>query len=476
MRALMISLLIAAAGLSGCSGEGGDGPIAVSVIGAMPRRLDPNRQPLAPSDAVLIGATAQGLVRFDGAGQAEPGVAIRWAVSDNGLYYTFRIDGGRVTAQEVARRLRQSLARTSRNPLRPVLGAIDEIVAVTPEVVELRLHAPRPNLLQLLAQPEMTLAPTKGQTGPFRIAARSTRSLLLAPIDPGDGLDEQELARGTVRLRGERAALALARFDAGEAAVILGGTFRDLPLVRAAGIAPRLLQLDPVSGLFGLSFLDTQGFLGSVENRRALAMAIDRDRLAGAFRVPNWGIATSLVPPGLEDLPTPATPDWNDTPLAQRRAIAAEAVARWSSAANGAFPVLRIALPNGPGANLLFGAIRRDWRAIGVAVERVAPNAPAEIGLIDAVAPADIASWYLRGFTCDRSRACSEQADASLVAASKATTLEERTAQLADADARLAAITAFIPLAGPLRWSVVAPKLRGFQPNPRGVHPLNHLR
>ncbi|MDB5662552.1 MAG: extracellular solute-binding protein, partial [Sphingomonas bacterium] len=121
MRALMISLLIAAAGLSGCSGEGGDGPIAVSVIGAMPRRLDPNRQPLAPSDAVLIGATAQGLVRFDGAGQAEPGVAIRWAVSDNGLYYTFRIDGGRVTAQEVARRLRQSLARTSRNPLRPVL-------------------------------------------------------------------------------------------------------------------------------------------------------------------------------------------------------------------------------------------------------------------------------------------------------------------------------------------------------------------
>lgn len=475
MRPAAALLLFALA--TGCSDKGSDGPVAVSVIGAAPALADADRRPLPPASAMLMAATAQGLVRFDGAGQIEPGVAIRWAVSDDGLYYTFRIDAdGTIGAEEAARRLRRAIQPGSRNALKPVLGAIDEIVAVTPEVIEVRLHAPRPNLLQLFAQPELGILRGTGGAGPFRVASRSDGAMLLDPVglDAAD-LDEAARQRRQVRLRAERAALAIARFQVRDTAAVLGGSFVDLPLVRSAASPERMLRFDPVQGLFGLAFGNADGFLGSVENRRALAMAIDRDRLGGLFGATDWRPAITLLPAGIADLATPARPDWSDTPLPERRAIAADAVARWT-AANGGAPLLRIALPTGPGSNLLFGAIRQDWAAVGVRAERVAESAAADLRLIDAVAPSDVSSWYLRRFACESSRICSGQADVALIAARDATTLAERTARLAEADARLAEISVFIPLAMPLRWSLVARRLDGFQTNVRGVHPLDHLR
>ena len=61
-----------------------------------------------------------------------------------------------------------SSRRRSRNPLKDTLGAVDEIVAMTDRVIEIRLRAPRPNLLQLLAQPEFALAPRRPGQRPVR--------------------------------------------------------------------------------------------------------------------------------------------------------------------------------------------------------------------------------------------------------------------------------------------------------------------
>ena len=44
------------------------------------------------------------------------------------------------------------------------------------------------------------------------------------------------------------------------------------------------------------------------------------------------------------------------------------------------------------------------------------------------------------------------------------------------ADAALATDTPFIPIARPLRWSLVAMRLRQWRPNTRAWHPLNRLR
>jgi peptide/nickel transport system substrate-binding protein len=51
----------------------------------------------------------------------------------------------------------------------------------------------------------------------------------------------------------------------------------------------------------------------------------------------------------------------------------------------------------------------------------------------------------------------------------------ERQALLASADRTLADLTPFIPLTAPIRWSLVSPRLTGFQANPFGRHFLGSL-
>jgi ABC-type transport system substrate-binding protein len=51
----------------------------------------------------------------------------------------------------------------------------------------------------------------------------------------------------------------------------------------------------------------------------------------------------------------------------------------------------------------------------------------------------------------------------------------ERARLYAEADRAIMAEQLYIPLARPLRWSLVAPQLTGFAANVTGHHPLNTL-
>jgi len=128
-------------------------------------------------------------------------------------------------------------------------------------------------------------------------------------------------------------------------------------------------------------------------------------------------------------------------------------------------------MPDGPGYRLAFAYLQRDWRMIGVQSERVAMGAPAELVLVDQVAPANLASWYLRHFTCEASALCDPAADQALLAARLAPRAADRQAQLANADRILTGLVPFIPLTAPVRWSLVAPRLTGFRPNAFARHP-----
>ena len=206
-------LLICAALALGSCGEPRGGLIAVSAIGAPPRLLNPNLQPLDPPAAFLAEAVAQGLVRFDAAGEIEPALAQSWIVSDDGLRYTFRIrrstwpDGSPITAEQVAGRLRAAASRASRNPLKPVLGGIESITAMTDAVLEIGLRGPRPNLLQLLAQPEMAIVFGGMGSGPYQAGGTSGGAPLLS-LPAGE--DGEPSAEPPILLRGEGAALAVA--------------------------------------------------------------------------------------------------------------------------------------------------------------------------------------------------------------------------------------------------------------------------
>jgi oligopeptide transport system substrate-binding protein len=474
LAAMAIRKLLAAGAalllLSACTREE-TGPVTVSAIGGAPALANPNLAALDAPSAFLAEAAAQGLVRFDPDGEIEPALAQSWIVSDDGLRYTFRLrridwpDGGRVTAQQVVARLRAAVAGPSRNPLKPILGLIAAIEPMTDEVLEFTLRAPRPNFLQLLAQPELAILRDDRGTGPYRAAAAPDGSLLLT-LPPPDDEDAPPPPAPAIALRGERAPLAVARFAAGAAELVVGGTAGDLPIARAATLPGAALQFDPVAGLFGLVFQRAEGPLAEPAARRALAMAVDRDAIVAALAIPGLLPRASLLPPGLEEVPAPAAPDWAAVPFVLRRQQAAAAL-RTLAAPAGDQPIrLRVAMPDGPGYRLIFAYLARDWRAVGVTAERVAAtDATADLRFVDTVAPAAMAAWYLRNFTCEANRVCSAEADAALAAARETPNMAERRQLLANADALIGGAAIFVPIAAPVRWALVAPRLTGFRRN-----------
>jgi peptide/nickel transport system substrate-binding protein len=168
---------------------------------------------------------------------------------------------------------------------------------------------------------------------------------------------------------------------------------------------------------------------------------------------------------------TPAQPFWAAMPLAQRRAVAARTIA-----ALGPAPLeLRVAVPDGPGYHILFAYLRAGWRTIGVEALAVGPGETADLRMVDEVAPATMASWYLRNFTCAASPVCDAEADAAMDAARIAPTISDRRDLLSEADQRLRDVTAFIPLAAPVRWSLVSRRLTGFESNIFGYHAAGEL-
>ncbi|HEY0314248.1 MAG TPA: ABC transporter substrate-binding protein [Allosphingosinicella sp.] len=455
------------------------GPIAVSAVGGTPRLANPSRDAVDPPSAYLLQTAAQGLVRFDADGDISQGLAQSWIISDDGLRYTFRLarakwpDGTPITADEVVARLKAVSAPGSRNPLKPAMGAVDEIVGMTEEVLEIGLKAPRPNFLQLLAQPDLAILRNGTGAGPFRVAGQTGGVLRLSP-PKSDDEESDRRPPPDVLLRGDSAGAAIARFEQRQAALVLGGTAADLPLARAARVpGGASLVFDPVAGLFGFAFTPVlEGPLASADARQALSMAVDRAAIAVALGAPNLQPRESMLPPGVEGLAAPAVPAWTGGTMPMRRALAARTLA---PLLKGSKLHLRVALPEGPGYRVAFAILRRDWAAIGVTAERVGPAAPADLRLVDEVAPASLASWYLRHFECGGGLVCDTAADQAMEAARNAQSQDARRAALAEADRILAGAAPFIEIAAPVRWSLVAPRLTGFRPNPFGRHPAGEL-
>lgn len=466
----------------GCSQRPDAGPVVASTIGSRPELTDAAAGHSSLADRVLRDSTAQGLVRFDAAGQIEPGLAERWTVIDNGMSYIFRLreaewgDGRRVTAGDVVTVLDRELNPRSRNPLAPYLSAIDEAVEMTPEVIEVRLKRPRPDLLKLFAQPELNILRVHppGGSGPFRIARRTTNGVVLRPVfDPARVEADEFTEPGpsqTVELIGERASRAVTRFMAHQSDVVLGGNYVDWPLLPIAGVAPANLRVDPAAGLFGLAIAHRTGFLADPANRAALAQAIDRNAIVAAF-APGWAAAEQILPEQLDSAAPPAVATWQTLSSTDRHTAARAQVKRWQQAHPGPIQ-LTLALPKGPGATILYGFIGAAFRSIGVELTRAPEGSDADLRVVDEVAPYDSARWYLATACAP----CIDSAAASLLAARDAQTLTERAQHIATADGIMASDTPFIVIARPLRWSLVALRLRAWQPNARAWHPLNHLR
>ncbi len=470
-----LALLVA---LSGCN-SASDRVVELVVIGEPGSLLATG--PRLPLAAQLVrSSTVEGLVGFDERGRVVPALADRWIVTDDGLSYIFRLRDGTwpdktpLTGDSARAALVQAIAALRGTALAQDLAGIAEVRAMAGRVVEIRLRQQQPDFLQLLAQPELGLARKGRGAGPMRLK-REKGSVLLTPIAPEDrGLPQvEDWAERSRRLRLSALPVerAITRFNAGEVDVVLGGRLADFPRLDASGVSRGAIRLDPVAGLFGLAVVAPQGFLADAENREAIAMAIDRDALGIALNVGGWTATTRIVNPGAGDDNGTVGERWPGEGLAERRATAAARVARWS--AGRGQPQLRIALPSGPGSDLLFTRLRSDLEAIGISARKVAENAPADLRLVDAVARYPRAGWFLNQLSCTNVRTlCSAAAD-RLAAQALAETDPARRADLfAQAEAQLTIANSFIPFGVPIRWSLISGNTTGFMPNPWNVHPL----
>ena len=476
-RDLIAAALLIGCALGGCSNSQ-DGDVRVTVIGEGATVVDASTAELTAPQAVLMASVAQGLVRFDARGQIEPGLAERWNVTDDGLSYIFRLQssewpaGGKVTAYQVARLLRRQLASRSKNELKDTLGAVSEIVPMTERVLEIRLSAPRPNLLQLLAQPELAITRDGQGTGPFDIAADSKLPALTLTrsVTSPDG---EESRQEEVELAPAPAPAAIRAFLEDRTDLVLGGTFSDLPLVPRDKLPRNALRFDPAAGLFGLVPARAEGPAATVEVRRLLSEAIDRQAMIDAINVPGLLPRATLLEPGLEGLPNPTAPDWMAVPLVERRTrLAAAATTQFGAVER---PTIRVALPDSPGAGLILRRLAADWGALGFKVEAAGKAGPADFALVDAVAPSTSPAWYVRQFRCGVVPICDPEADTAMDVARTSLIPAERGGQIALAAAIIDRQQLFVPIAAPIRWSLVSDRVPGFATNRFARHPLTNL-
>ena len=480
MRRLLALLLIPAVALAPTAcWKQPQGTINAIVIGdGAPTLRDPAIGPLPAQDALLLQNVAQGLVRFDAAGNIVGGLAERWNVSDDGLSYIFRLapaqwpDGKKITAQQVARLLKRQLAAGSRNSLKDSLGAVEDVVAMTDRVIEIRLISPRPNLLSLLAQPQLAVLRDKAGTGPFTSVpgAGDKGSLRLSRAIAT--VDEEVTQREVVLLAAAPAADAVRAFVDGKADLVLGGTFDDLPLAQRTKLPRNALRFDPASGLFGLIPVGTGNGLDDPEVRKLLSQALDRPNYIGALGVPGLVARATLIEPGLSDIATPVAPAWFATPFADRLAALRSESDRLFGTEK---PTVRVMLPEGPGGELLLRELSRDWGAIGLTVVRVTTRRETDFAVIDEVAPSTSAAWFVRRFRCGIVPVCDTETDGLMDAARQTQIPAQRYALLAQAAARIDDAQLFIPITAPIRWSLVSNRIQSFAGNRYARHTLTGL-
>lgn len=506
--ALLLALL-----LSACDSGSGDGAKApgatlrIDVIG----QLDPKADPAALDGprAVLTDATQEGLVDFDASGQVVPGLATSWRVSGDGLSYIFRLrearweDDRSITSGDVVAVMRRVMGRRSTHPLKPLLMRIENAADIAagrksertlgvhdpmPNIVEIRLSSPQPNLLQLLAHPSMAIM-RKGSfppsNGPFRVT--DTKAFPLELNRNRRFYDAGSVPVEVVKLQPSPEAVeAVGRFRRGATDLVTGGTVAGIGEARTVPITGAL-QVEPSYGVYGYIANVTKGPLAHPRVRRALAMAVPREALiARIFAIPAMQPLTGMVPPTLPSYGSGAEPDWAHW-LPEERV--AEAQRLLAEAGYGPEKPLEItvAIPAAREHAAVLEAVTAAWAPLGVKVTAETRSVDAhaatvakgdyQLALVERISPADSKNFFLLPFTCAVKTGgyCNKEVDRLLDLARTTGNIEERTQALRRAEKLMIDDTPAIMLFVPVRWSLVHPRVSGWSPNIIGAHPLSRL-
>src|SRR5579863_1764697 len=365
-RALVILLLVLAP-LSGCSrapsgrsagGTAHGAAILLRGLGSEPDSLDPQRARADEAQRVLRDV-CEGLTTLDKSGSVAPGIAAKWQVSSDGKTYIFSLrhsarwsNGQPVVGADFVAGLRRLVDPATASQYAEVIDVIRNagdivagrkppeslgVSAPDPYTVIVQLSSPAPYLPALLSHPS---------TCPVNpVALVNLRDAYAHPGNlPSDGpFTLSQWVHGSYIYLTRNHYYwndAATRLD-GVKYLIITDENAELTLYRAdqldiTDVIPRSqfdwirshlgdqLHIAPELAVYFYGFnLRQAPFAGDAKVRRALAMVIDREKLAQLVLRSGELPAYGWVPPGVDDY-TPQSPDYRSLPMAQRIAEAHE--------------------------------------------------------------------------------------------------------------------------------------------------------
>jgi peptide/nickel transport system substrate-binding protein len=502
LRSAALALGVALSLLASTAGTvWAQGAILRVGLPSVPAALDPATAVDGP--VTLVGRQVfDTLVQYrEGSSDIEPGLAVQWTPSRDGLSWSFRLrdgvrfhDGTLLTAHHVVdslERLTSANHPFAPNPnaaaprlLRGAPGVIKEIRAVDQRTVLISLVLPYAPLLTALAHPafSIVLPGAGGQrwqgTGPFSVAEAGPARLVL-DANPAYWGGAPRVGR-VMFLDASDEARADAALDA-----------QALDILVPSGAPTRLAGALSVPG-WRMGYLALQSEkepLNKAKVRRAVAAALDPAQLATALgqnAVPLQGFLPAGVwgrregPPVLEA-----------NPEAAKRLLAEAGLTSGVSAA-----LLVAEGGRRIDASRVAEAVRGSLAPAGIAVPILLENPEAalalaqigehEMALLEArveggdphflLYPLSSSEGATKGAgALNMSFYRSARLDDLLIRASQLSFRPERQRLYLRAQAMLAEDMPWIPLYARLQWAVVRPEVRGFRLHPSGNHRLDRV-
>jgi oligopeptide transport system substrate-binding protein len=407
---LRCSVLLLALGLGGCGSynEGKDRSPTENAANAQvrvlrrgipgdPRTLDPQ---LADDDFSfqVVRDLYEGLTAEDPYGQIVPGTASTWTVDDTGTVYTFSIrpearwsNGDRVVAGEFVEGMRRAVdpktASGSAALLAVVKGASQIIAgqrsvselgveAVGDSIVRIHLEHPAPFILQILSQP--IAAPLhssiRASSGPDNTVCNG--AYILVKRVPGSTIElahnsnywnSSNISIQRVRyINAESQATELREYSAGQLDLTFTIPMPDLP--RAIEEFGSEVQMAPTLGTVYLALnLESDPLRSSVDLRKALAIAVDKEQIAEHLMM-GATPAYTFVAEGISDYSAPKY-EWASWPR-ERQLAEAQALYERAGYSRKNPLHLRLYYNNSEGIQQIMIAIAGSWKQnLGVVSE-----------------------------------------------------------------------------------------------------------